>query len=102
MHRQVGAEFDAEALLEVVVQFFREHGLPALLTFDNDPRFVGSSSGRDFPSALVHFLLCLGVEPNIIPPHRPDLNALLEGQDDPERLAELARGRMRGKREELA
>jgi Integrase core domain len=24
------------------------------------------------------FLLCLGVEPNIIPPHRPDLNAYVE------------------------
>ena len=77
LHRQVGAEFDAEALLEVVAQFFREHGLPAMLTFDNDPRFVGSPSGRDFPSALVRFLLCLGVEPNVIPPHRPDKNDLL-------------------------
>ena len=78
LHRQVGAEFDAETLLEVVAQFFREQGLPAMLTFDNDPRFVGSPSGRDFPSALVRFLLCLGVEPNIIPPHRPDLNAYVE------------------------
>ena len=78
LHRQVGAQFDAETLLEVVAQFVREHGLPAMLTFDNDPRFVGSPSGRDFPSALVRFLLCLGVEPNIIPPHRPDLNAYVE------------------------
>ncbi len=78
LHRQVGAEFDAEALLEVVAQFLREHGLPAMLTFDNDPRFVGSSSGRDFPSALVRFLWCVGVTPNIILPHRPDLNAYVE------------------------
>ena len=78
LHREVGAEFDAEALLEVVVQFLRAHGLPAMLTFDNDPRFVGSPSGRDFPTALVRFLLCLGVEPNIIPPHRPDKNAYVE------------------------
>ena len=33
---------------------------------------------------------------------RAILNALLAGQDDPERLSELARGRMRGKREQLA
>src|SRR6266702_2612840 len=33
---------------------------------------------------------------------RAILNALLDGQDDPEALAELARGRMRSKREELA
>jgi hypothetical protein len=48
LYRQVGADFDAETLLEVVAQFFREQGLPAMLTFDNDPRFVGSPSGRDF------------------------------------------------------
>lgn len=63
---------------EAVAQFLREHGLPRMLTFDNDPRFVGSASGRDFPSALVRFLLCLGVRPNVIPPHRPDLNAYVE------------------------
>src|SRR5579864_1005128 len=78
LHREVGADFDAEALLEVVAQFLREHGRPAMLTFDNDPRFVGSPSGRDFPSALVRFLLCLGVEPNVIPPRRPDLNPYVE------------------------
>src|SRR6266702_8650441 len=33
---------------------------------------------------------------------RAILQALLDGQDDPEALAELARGRMRSKREELA
>src|SRR5512133_978526 len=33
---------------------------------------------------------------------RAILQALLEGQEDPQVLAELARGRMRGKREELA
>jgi hypothetical protein len=49
-----------------------------MLTFDNDPRLVGSPAGRDFPSALVRFLLCLGVQPNVIPPHRPDLNAYVE------------------------
>jgi transposase InsO family protein len=78
LHREVRSDFDAEALFEVVVQFFCQHGLPAMLTFDNDPRFVGSASGRDFPSALVRFLLCLGVQPNVIPPHRPDLNAYVE------------------------
>jgi transcriptional regulator with XRE-family HTH domain len=75
LHQAIGTDFDAETLLEVVAQFFREHGLPAMLTFDNDPRFVGSQTGRDFPSALVRFLLCLGVEPQVIPPHQPQKNA---------------------------
>ncbi len=78
LHREVRSDFDAEALFEVVVQFFCQHGLPGMLTFDNDPRLVGSPQGRDFPSALVRFLLCLGVIPNVIPPHRPDLNAYVE------------------------
>ncbi len=78
LHREVRSDFDAEALFEVVAQFFCQHGLPGMLTFDNDPRFVGSASGRDFPSALVRFLLCLGVIPHVIPPHRPDKNAYVE------------------------
>ena len=78
LHHQVRSDFDAEALFEVVVQFLSQHGLPGMLTFDNDPRFVGSASGRDFPSALVRFLWCVGVVPNVIPPRRPDLNADVE------------------------
>ncbi len=78
LHREVRGDFDAETLLETVAQFLRQHGLPRMLTFDNDTRFVGSPAGRDFPSALVRFLLCVGVQPNVIPPHRPDLNAYVE------------------------
>ena len=52
LHREVRTDFDAETLLEVVAQFFREHGLPALLTFDNDPRFVGSGSRPRFPFGI--------------------------------------------------
>jgi len=78
LHREVCGDFDAEVILEVVAQFLCEHGLPQMLTFDNDPRFVGSPAGRDFPCALVRFLLCLGVQPTVIPPHRPDLNAYFE------------------------
>ena len=78
LSRSVGGDFDAESLLEVVAQFLRERGLPAMLPFDNDPRFVGSASGRDFPSALLRMLLCVGVEPHVCPPHRPDKNADVE------------------------
>lgn len=49
-----------------------------MLTFDRDPRWVGSASGRDFPSALQRFLLCLGIQPHICPPQRPDKNAYVE------------------------
>ncbi len=70
--------FHAETALDAVVTFLRTSGLPPILTFDRDPRWVGSSSGRDFPSALRRFLLCLGIEPHICPPQRPDKNAFVE------------------------
>lgn len=71
-------DFHAETALEAVITFLRAYGLPAMLTFDRDPRWVGSSSGRDFPSALRRFLLCLGIEASICPPQRPDKNAFVE------------------------
>jgi hypothetical protein len=42
------------------------------------PRWVGSASGRDFPSALVRFLLCVDIEPNICPPRQPQKNPYVE------------------------
>ena len=75
---QAHDDFHAETALEAVIAFLRAYGLPAMLTFDRDPRWVGSSSGRDFPSALRRFLLCLGIEPSICPPQRPDKNAFVE------------------------
>ena len=75
---QAQADFHAETALEAVVHFLRQHGLPPMLTFDHDPRWVGSSSGSDFPSALRRFLLCLGILPNVIPPEPPQKNAYVE------------------------
>jgi Homeodomain-like domain len=49
LHREVRSDFDAEALFEVVAQFFCQHGLPGMLTFDNDPRLVGSPCCPRFP-----------------------------------------------------
>jgi transposase InsO family protein len=70
--------FNATTVIETVVDIFQTHGLPQCLRFDRDPRFVGSASGRDFPAAFVRFLLCLGVEPIICPPHQPQKNAFVE------------------------
>jgi hypothetical protein len=41
-------------------------------------RSVGSQSGRDFPSAFRRFLLCLGIHPNVCPPHQPQKQAYVE------------------------
>jgi len=64
--------------LEAVIHFLQQYGLPPKITFDRDPRFVGGAAGRDFPSPLVRFLLCLGIQPNVYPPHRPDKHAFVE------------------------
>ncbi len=78
LHAEVGDDFHAETVLAAVVTFLRRYGLPRMLTFDRDPRHVGSARGRDFPSALRRFLLCLGIQVNVCPPHRPDRNAYVE------------------------
>jgi hypothetical protein len=74
---QVRADFHAHTALEAVIQFLQRYGLPPKITFDRDPRFVGGATGRDFPSPLVRFSLCLGIEPHLCPPHRPAKNELV-------------------------
>jgi transposase InsO family protein len=74
----VHANFHAQTALEAMATILREQGIPQTITLDRDTRWVGSASGRDFPSAFLRFLLCLGIKPNVCPPHRPDLNAFVE------------------------
>ena len=71
-------DYNAETTLWVMLEVFLLNGLPDVVTFDRDPRFVASWSTQDFPTAFVRFLLCLGIAVNILPPHRPDLNAFVE------------------------
>jgi hypothetical protein len=71
-------DFTTETTLFALTQTFLAHGLPNKLTCDRDPRFVGSWSGRDFPSPVIRFLLCLGIDVAVCPARRPDLNAFVE------------------------
>lgn len=71
-------DFHAETALEAVIDFLTRYGRPHQMTFDRDSRWVGSQSQRHFPSAFCRFLLCLGIQPNICPPRRPDKNAYVE------------------------
>ncbi len=75
---QVPADFHAETALQAGVAFLRKSGLPSRLTFDRDVRWVGSPGQRNFPSALCQFLYGAGVQPNILPPQHPELNAFVE------------------------
>ncbi len=75
---QIQADFHAQTVLQAVIHFLQRYGVPPQITFDRDPRFVGAATGGDFPSPLIRFLLCLGIEPNVCPPHRPDKNPFVE------------------------
>jgi transposase len=77
LEAQVRDDFRAETAFDALVQFLQRYGMPQLLTFDRDPRWVGAQSSRDFPSALRRFLLCLGIEPNVCPPQQPQKNAFV-------------------------
>jgi hypothetical protein len=74
----VRADYTAETSLRAVAELVQEQGLPDRVTFDRDPRFVGSAKARDFPAPFVRFWACLGVDITICPPHRPDKNAFVE------------------------
>lgn len=75
---QARSDFHAESALEGVLQFLTRYGCPSRMTFDRDTRWVGSYGLRHFPSAFCRFLLCLGIQPHICPPRRPDKNAYVE------------------------
>jgi hypothetical protein len=73
-----GDDYTAATSLARAADLVRAQGLPAAVTFDRDPRFVGSPHGRDFPSPFVRFWMCLGVSVTICPPHHPQTNAFVE------------------------
>lgn len=75
---KVSDRFDAEWTLVALIDVLHSVGLPQILRFDRDPRFVASWTTDDFPSAFVRFLLCVGITPDVCPPHRPDLKPYVE------------------------
>ena len=70
--------FHADTALLAVANTLLTNGLPQRLRFDRDTRLVGSWATDGYPSALVRFLRCVGIEPDICPPHRPDLKPFIE------------------------
>jgi hypothetical protein len=71
-------DFNAETVIETVAQVLQRVGCPRQITFDRDPRFVGSASSGDFPAAFVRFLACLDITPDICPPQQPWKNGFVE------------------------
>ncbi|RMG70590.1 MAG: transposase [Chloroflexi bacterium] len=68
---QTQAHFDGETVLLAVTSLFIRNGLPQKLRFDNDTCFVGNWLSDRFPSPLMQFLLCLGVESDLVEPGKP-------------------------------
>ena len=71
VNTQTQPHYNAETALLAVATLFIVTGLPEKLRFDNDPRYVGNWLTDGFPSPLMRFLLCLGVEPDLVEPGKP-------------------------------
>jgi hypothetical protein len=72
------SNYDEETAVVAPTDIFRAHGLPRHVRMDRDARLVGSWTIDGFPSALVRYLLCLGIQVDVCPPHRPDLKPYVE------------------------
>ena len=75
---QARTDFNAVTVIDSLVETFRGHGLPQRLTFDRDPRYIGSWSAADFPSPMMRWVLNLGVEIKVCPPKQPWKNPYVE------------------------
>lgn len=71
VNTQTNIHFNAQTALLAVATLLLLNGLPEKLRFDNDPRFVGNWLTDGYPSPLMRFLLCLGVEPDRVAPGKP-------------------------------
>jgi len=78
MDSQPSAQFDAEQAVLTMAATLQKQGVPRCISYDRDPRFVGSQSTDGFPSAFTRYLLCVGCAVDILPPHRPDLKPFVE------------------------
>jgi transposase InsO family protein len=71
INTQTYPHYNAETALLAVARFLIAAGLPQKLRFDNDPRFVGNWLTDGYPSPLMKFLWCVGVEPDLVEPGNP-------------------------------
>jgi hypothetical protein len=72
------SDYNAETALRTVADVLLAQGCPDRIRLDRDTRWVGSWTAKDFPAPMLRFLHCLGIEPRVCPPHRPDKNPFVE------------------------
>lgn len=68
----------AKAVVEALLEHWREFGLPAFAQFDNDTTFQGSHHGQDSLGRVVRTCLRLGVTPVFAPPQESGFQAAVE------------------------
>ena len=78
VNTQTQPHYNAETALLAVATLLIAVGLPHKLRFDNDTRFVGNWLSDGYPSPLMRFLLCLGVEPDLVEPGKPQHKPFVE------------------------
>ena len=71
VNTQTQPHYNAETALLAIATLFIAAGLPEKLRFDNDTRYVGNWLTDGYPSPLMRFLVCLGVEPDLVEPGKP-------------------------------
>ena len=72
------SDYNAETALRELANVLVAQGCPDRIRLDRDTRWVGSWTAKDFPSPMLRFLQCLGIEPRVCPPRRPDKNPFVE------------------------
>ena len=72
------SDYNAETALRKVAEILIEEGCPDRIRLDRDTRWVGSWTAKDFPSPMLRFLQCLGIEPRVCPPQHPEKNPFVE------------------------
>lgn len=71
-------DYNEESTVIAPTDIFSANGLPSQIRMDRDSRLVASWTMDGFPSALVRYLLCLGIQVAVCPPRRPDLKPFVE------------------------
>jgi hypothetical protein len=74
----VRPSWTAKITAEMLIEHWKEHGLPNYAQFDNDTIFCGARQFRDSFGRVIRLCLQLGIIPVFAPPHESGFQALIE------------------------
>lgn len=75
---EVSDHYDAEEALFRLIDILYRTGCPGMIRMDRDPRYIGNWKMDEFPSAMIRFLCCVGIKPDICPPNQPWKKGFIE------------------------